>query len=124
MLKRMFYVKLPVRKHGVSFASKSQLRLILPAANTQRKLRFLVVGFSFIPNFILGVFCADQKQPFCSAYANRKLASAVPSSAFAKYNPKLYNIYKPEYPSGLPRFRAAFYRFNITQKETSLLWLN
>lgn len=101
-------MKLPVRKHGVSFASKSQFRLILPAANTQRKLRFLVVGFSFIPNFIIGVFCADQKKPFYSAYANRKLASAVPSFAFAKYNPKLYNIYKSEYPSVLPHCARRF----------------
>ena len=37
-------MKLPELTLGVSFAPKSQLRLILPATNYQRKQSFLVAG--------------------------------------------------------------------------------
>ena len=50
-------MKLPLLTQGVSSVSKSQLRLILPSAQLIRKLRFLALGFSFIPGLKLRVFC-------------------------------------------------------------------
>ena len=57
-------MKLPELTLGVSSVSKSQLRLILPSAQLIRKLRFLALGFSFIPRLPPGVFCkAVNKTP-------------------------------------------------------------